>query len=131
MIDLSIQLFTKYQAIFIWLGTVSAIIFVLSLLLTPFLIGQIPSDYFVSEAFRKQKLGFWFVLKNALGLILLLAGLIMLITPGQGILAIMLGLFLMQFPGKRGLELKLINHDPTFNALNWLRNKVGKTAFKR
>jgi hypothetical protein len=38
---------------------------------------------------------------------LLLAGIIMLVTPGQGIISIVLGLFLMEFPGKRKLELKV------------------------
>ncbi len=55
----------------------------------------------------------------------------MLVTPGQGIITIFLGLFLMEFPGKRKLELKFIKHNPTFKALNWLRNKAGKSPFTR
>jgi UPF0716 family protein affecting phage T7 exclusion len=66
-----------------------------------------------------------------LGFVLLIAGIIMLITPGQGVISIVLGLFLMEFPGKRNLELKLINNDATFKTLNWLRSKAGKLPFQR
>jgi hypothetical protein len=55
----------------------------------------------------------------------------MLITPGQGVVSILMGLFLMEFPGKNTLELKFINHDQTFKTLNWLRNKAGKPPLKR
>jgi hypothetical protein len=60
-----------------------------------------------------------------------LAGIIMLVTPGQGVISIILGIFLMEFPGKRQLEIKFINHNPTFKTLNWLRDKAGKTPFIR
>jgi hypothetical protein len=59
--------------------------------------------------------------------VLLIAGIIMLVTPGQGIISILLGLFLMEFPGKRKLELKLINHEPTFKHLIGYEAKPIKT----
>ena len=62
---------------------------------------------------------------------LLFAGIIMLVTPGQGIVTIVLGLFLMEFPGKRKLEVKLIHNDVTFKTLNWLRDKANKPPLKR
>lgn len=55
----------------------------------------------------------------------------MLVTPGQGIVTIVLGLFLMEFPGKRKLEVKLIHNDVTFKTLNWLRDKANKPPLKR
>ena len=73
----------------------------------------------------------WVVIRSIFGFILLLAGVIMLFTPGQGILSIVLGIFLMEFPGKQKLEYKMIQHDPTFNAINWLRSKAGKDALRR
>lgn len=136
MLDFIQQLSTEYQHILIWVSVISTVVFVLSLLLIPFLIGLIPADYFVELNKNKRSenylLGFiWTTVKNILGFVLILLGLIMLLTPGQGILAIVLGLFLMEFPKKKQLELSLINHNPTFNALNWLRRKAGKTDFKR
>ncbi|MEO1943619.1 MAG: PGPGW domain-containing protein [Candidatus Thioglobus sp.] len=114
----------------------SAIIFVISLILTPFLLGLIPSDYFIDQNRHKLRIEntahlIVIIIRTLLGSILLLAGIIMLVTPGQGIMSIILGLFLMEFPGKRLLEDKLINHDPTFKALNWLRSKTGKSVFIR
>lgn len=118
------------------MGVVSMIIFIVSIVLTPYLLGLIDENYF-SELKRRrliiQNFGHLLIiiLKNVFGFVLLITGIIMLITPGQGIIAILLGLFLMEFPGKYQLELKLIAHNPTFKALNWLRNKVGKPPFKR
>jgi len=37
------------------------------------------------------------VFKNVIGLFLILAGIIMLVTPGQGLLTILIGLFFMDF----------------------------------
>ncbi len=131
MLDWAIQLFDNYQDYFIWAGIISAVVFVLSLALTPYLLGLIPQKYFLGHA-QKSSGGFLLrALKNIAGALLVLAGLIMLVTPGQGIVSILLGLFLMQFPGKRKLEIKLIHHDPTFKTLNWLRSKVSKPPFIR
>lgn len=118
-----------------WVGVVSGAVFVGTLLLTPYLLGIVPADYFLAQSSVVKTRGLvalmkrW--IKNLLGLILLLAGVIMLITPGQGIVSIFLGLFLMEFPQKRALERKLINHDGTFKTLNWLRQKAGKPPFLR
>ncbi|WP_428087046.1 PGPGW domain-containing protein [Candidatus Thioglobus sp.] len=136
MLDQLLSLLTQYEDLLIMVGIVSAIVFVLSLLLTPYLLGLIPVDYFSADYTGQTKaktlLGFIkTVFKNTLGLFLVLAGIIMLVTPGQGVISILLGLFLMEFPKKRQLELKLINHNPTFKTLNWLRDKAGKPPFSR
>jgi hypothetical protein len=47
------------------------------------------------------------ILKNTIGAILVILGLIMLVTPGQGLLTILLGLSIMEFPGKKTLIAKL------------------------
>jgi hypothetical protein len=115
---------------------VSLVVFIASLLLTPLLLGKIPQDYFIHTNQHKveiEHLGHLIivVIRTLIGFVLLIAGIIMLVTPGQGIITILLGLFLMEFPGKRKLELKFIKHNPTFKALNWLRNKAGKSPFTR
>ncbi|HIM57797.1 MAG TPA: hypothetical protein EYH12_02235 [Psychromonas hadalis] len=136
MLDFITQATLDYQQYLVWAGSVSFIVFVVSLLLTPFLLGKITQDYFVHTNQHKveiKHLGHLIavVIKTIIGFVLLVAGIIMLVTPGQGIISILLGLFLMEFPGKRKLELKLINHEPTFKALNWLRNKAKKPPFER
>lgn len=136
MLDLITQATADYHQFFIWMGIVSFVVFIASLLLTPLLLGKIPQDYFIHTNQHKveiEHLGHLIivVIRTLIGFVLLLAGIIMLVTPGQGIITILLGLFLMEFPGKRKLELKFIKHNPTFKALNWLRNKAGKPPFTR
>ncbi|SMM99052.1 hypothetical protein SPONL_335 [uncultured Candidatus Thioglobus sp.] len=126
------ELLTQYQDLLIITSIISVIVFVLSIALTPWLLGKIPADYFVASHSHKSKDNFIVkILKNTFGALLLLAGIIMLVTPGQGIISILLGLFLMDFPQKRQLELKLINHNPTFKTLNWLRQKFNHPPLKR
>ncbi len=136
MLDFITQATADYQHYFIWVGVVSFIVFVVSLLLTPFLLGKIPQDYFIHTNQHKVEIKHpghlvVVIIRTLIGFVLLVAGIIMLVTPGQGVISILIGLFLMEFPGKRKLELKLINHEPTFKALNWLRSKANKPPFDR
>ena len=52
---------------------------------------------------------------------MILAGLVMLITPGQGVLSILLGLALVDVPGKRTLERKIFQRPPVLKLVNRLR----------
>ena len=65
------------------------------------------------------------ILKNLLGAILVTGGLIMFVTPGQGILTLLIGLLLLNFPGKRRLEIRLIRMKPLKRAVDWIRHKAG------
>ncbi|MDG2395972.1 PGPGW domain-containing protein [Candidatus Thioglobus sp.] len=136
MLDQILAIINQYEEILIMLSIISGVIFVLTLLITPFLLGLIPENYFSASYVKPTQsntlLGFIkTIVTTILGTVLLLAGIIMLVTPGQGVISILIGLFLMQFPGKRKLELKLIKHNSTFKALNWLRNKAAKPPFIR
>ncbi len=108
------------------LGIASLVIFVASLILVPVLIVCMPQYYFVRKRGREDSrhpvvralvLG----LKNVVGGGLVLAGIAMLALPGQGILTILLGLGLMNFPGKRRLELRIVRQRPIQRALDWIR----------
>jgi len=114
------------ENILAWLGTISAITFVLSLLLLPWFLGKIPTDYFT----QTRSPDAWHVLlqphaiaRNLLGLPVLLAGIAMLVLPGQGLLTIMAGLGVMNFPGKFALERWLIKRHGILKAINWVRQK--------
>jgi hypothetical protein len=61
--------------------------------------------------------------KNLLGGILVLAGLIMLLTPGQGLLTLLAGLVIMNYPGKFALERWLITRPLVLPAVNRLRRR--------
>ncbi|BAF61780.1 PGPGW domain-containing protein [Candidatus Vesicomyidisocius calyptogenae] len=136
LVDSIVVLINQLDDILVIMGIISGVIFIISLLLIPYLLGLMPSNYFLKNSEKKLKIRRPFnliklILKTLTGFILLIVGIIMLVTPGQGLISILLGLFLMEFPGKRQLELKLINHNLTFKTLNWLRSKANKPLFKR
>jgi len=111
----------------------SVAMFVGSLLALPFLVARLPADYFVDP--RRHTSGLRrlhplvylavLVLKNLVGWVLVLAGIAMLVLPGQGLVTILLGLVLSDFPGKFALERRLACTPAIFNALNWLRGRAG------
>jgi hypothetical protein len=66
------------------------------------------------------------VLKNALGVVLIVAGVVMLITPGQGVLTIAIGSLLVDFPGKRKLVRAIFRRPRVRKTVNKLRARFGK-----
>jgi len=65
-------------------------------------------------------------LKNLLGYLLILFGIAMLVTPGQGLLTVIIGLMLIDFPMKYRLERWLAGRKNVLNAMNWLRQRAHK-----
>lgn len=121
------------QAVLWWLGGISAITFVATLVAVPIMVVRIPSDYF-SQSERQTRLVFRFglvagmlllVLKNLLGALLLLAGIAMLVLPGQGLITIFVALTLLNFPGKYRLERWVISRGMVFRSINWIRQRRG------
>ncbi len=104
---------------------------VITIVLTPYLIGLIPSNYFTKHYIIKKHNILYISLLNIIGFILLLLGLVMLFIPGQGLVTILFAVFIMRFPYKRKLELKLIKNNILFNSLNWLRKKIHKPIFMK
>lgn len=68
------------------------------------------------------------VLKNILGVFLVILGLLLSLpgVPGQGLLTILLGLILIDIPGKRPLEARLIKRPAILAAANRLRARFKK-----
>ena len=73
--------------------------------------------------------GVVFVVRNVLGWIFVLAGIAMLVLPGQGLLSVIAGLVLIDFPGKRRFERRLLASHVVRDAMNWLRRRAGKPPF--
>ncbi len=123
----------------LWLGIFSGIVFVGSLIVIPILVAHIPNNYFVGQHHRLSRFQQFHpalhvtivIFKNIAGSLLILAGIAMLVLPGQGMLTILIGISLTDFPGKYTLEQKLIDRDGIFNALNWIRKKTGKHPLLR
>ena len=68
--------------------------------------------------------------KNLLGVAFILAGVAMLVLPGQGLLTILLGLGLTNFPGKYALEQRLVARPSVRWALDQIRQKAGRPPFR-
>jgi hypothetical protein len=68
------------------------------------------------------------VAKNIAGVLLILLGIVLSLpgVPGQGFLTILLGLILVDIPGKRPLEARIIQRPTVLAAMNKLRLKYGK-----
>ena len=117
-----------------WMGAISVLTFLGTLIVIPFIVVRIPTDYFVREppaaaSVRDRLVGprlCLTVLKNLLGLILILAGIVMIVLPGQGVLTILLGVMFMDFPGKRALELRIVTQPTVLRGLNWMRARADR-----
>lgn len=121
------------ESILIMLGVISAVMFVLSLVLLPWFLNKIPTDYFT----RARDPDPWHVImqpraivRNIFGLAIVSAGIAMLVLPGQGLLTILIGLATMQFPGKFELEKWIVTRKGVLEGINWVRTKSGKTALQ-
>ena len=109
--------------------------FAVNLAIVSIVLVKIPSNYFresYSGGFLKDRspvirwLGI--IGKNVLGLLLVVMGILLSLpgVPGQGILTILLGIMLLDFPGRRQLELKLVSRPKVFKTINRLRHGFGK-----
>lgn len=64
------------------------------------------------------------IVKNLLGVVLLILGVMMLVLPGQGIITVILGLSLMNFPGKQRLLRWILSRQSVRKSMNWIRRKA-------
>jgi hypothetical protein len=106
-----------------------------SLGLVSLILIKLPSDYFCSHYDRKIWSGRAPALrigaaigKNVLGALLIMLGIVMSLpgVPGQGLLTILLGVMLVDFPGKNRLEQKLLHRPAIRNSIDKLRARFGK-----
>ncbi|MDQ6788421.1 MAG: hypothetical protein M3033_16575 [Acidobacteriota bacterium] len=97
---------------------------------------KIPENYFSSHYVQdflpgKPWLVRWSatIIKNAFGLFLVILGIILSLPgiPGQGILTILLGLIMLDIPGKRPIEAKIIQRPTILAAVNNLRARYNKS----
>jgi hypothetical protein len=123
------------EKVLVFVGKWSLVAFIATLLIVPLMIIFIPSDYFVRDkswfADNHPVIRFsYHLLKNALGVVLLLLGVVLLFLPGQGLLTILIAVMLLEFPGKRELERKLIARPKMLDTLNRIRTKVGRAPLQ-
>ena len=108
----------------------------ISLVVIGTLLVVLPSTYFLDSHDR----GLWIdqhpvvrwsgiVAKNVLGITIVLIGVALSLPgiPGQGLLTILIGLVLLDFPGKRRLERRILLVPRVLTRVNRLRQRYGKS----
>ncbi|MFO0766221.1 MAG: PGPGW domain-containing protein [Nitrospiraceae bacterium] len=117
----------------IWLAVSSVFMFVGTLVAIPIILMRLPADYFDVRKPRPwmenhhpvlRLIGH--IVKNVVGAIFLFAGFLMLFLPGQGVLTMLIGLSLIEFPGKRKLEAKIVGQSTVLSTINSMRAKFDK-----
>jgi len=111
----------------------SVLTFFGSIAIVSALIVRMPADYFDH---RKPPPDSWrgrhpairvlgIILKNLVGVVVVAVGIVLILpgVPGQGVLTILIGLTLLNFPGKRTLEVRFVRLRPVLTAINWIRAK--------
>jgi uncharacterized membrane protein YbaN (DUF454 family) len=112
--------------------------FLLNLGIVSIILVKLPRDHFKSDKAKRvtganatvrilkvigKNVAGWLLI--ALGIVLSLPG-----VPGQGLLTVLLGLMLVDFPGKHHLEQKLLSRPAIINSINGLRGRFGKPALE-
>lgn len=117
----------------ITLTVLSVVFFIGTLIAIPFILVRLPANYFDTRVPRP-----WMqdhhpilrtaghVLKNLIGAVFVFTGFLMLFLPGQGLLTMLIGISMLDFPGKRTVEAKLVGHPTVLGAINAMRQKFAK-----
>ena len=106
----------------------------ISIVSVGFVLARIPADYFVNPEARRPidrhpVLRVLFLIgKNLFGLFLIILGIVLSLpgVPGQGLLTILMGVALVDFPGKFRAERWLLTRPVVLRNINRLRARVGR-----
>jgi hypothetical protein len=124
----------SWQGLLLGVG-LFVVTFAASIVAVSFVLIRLPPTYFQLAHERdfwadRNRAVRWsgMLVKNFFGLLLVLLGVVMSVpgVPGQGVLTILLGLMLMDFPGKRRLEYKIVSRPKVMQAINRLRARFDR-----
>jgi hypothetical protein len=114
--------------------TVFVVSFLASAAAVAFVLCRLPVEYLRCDAgFADHDRPRWQrallkVGKNALGVLLVLIGVLLSLpgVPGQGLLTILIGVIMLDLPGKQRFERCLMNRPAVFSAVNTVRARFGR-----
>ena len=126
--------FMAHSTLLWLLGSLSLVMFIGTIIALPLIIIYLPARFFNPQEInaRRAEQGFsasrlvLIVLKNAVGALLVLAGLLMLVLPGQGLVTLLIGLSLVNFPGKRRLICRLLQQPRIIGFINRIRTAASR-----
>ena len=108
--------------VLLWgLGCFSVLAVLASVLLVPRYLASLPPDYLRTGARAEGKSMPLRVLRNLLGIVLALLGVAMLLLPGQGLITLLVGLLLVDFPGKQQVIRRVLGRPKILKLVNKLR----------
>ncbi|MGB2247669.1 MAG: PGPGW domain-containing protein [Alcanivorax sediminis] len=120
-----------------WLPTLTVtgiVMAIASVVAIPLFIARVPADYFTEQyhPYSHRNPTGWLLwsLRNLVALILLVAGILMLVLPGQGLLTILIAIMTSTFPGKYRLERAIMRRPGVYRAANWIRRKYQRSPLK-
>jgi hypothetical protein len=123
----------------LWLAALFVVSLVVSLIFVTFLLVRLPHTYFLDSHQRhlwidQHPVIRWSgrILKNLGGVALILLGGVLSIPgiPGQGALTILIGVILLDFPGKRRLERAILRRPWVGRLVSRLRKRFGRPPFE-
>jgi hypothetical protein len=135
-----VELFSEFFLALTWRNIlIGALIFLASFLfnlgIVSLILVKLPADHFSKSNQTRVGAGsnptvrvLLIIGKNLLGILLVALGVVLSLpgVPGQGLLTILLGVMLLDFPGKHRLEQKLLSRPGIINTINRLRGRFGK-----
>ena len=110
----------------------SIVFFLLTTGVTIGILVRLPADYFINRVATECQYGrALFTLRNSAGLIVIVFGLILLLplVPGPGLAIVLLGLSIMNFPGKTKMEIRILKFPKVLHAINAIRKRFGREPF--
>lgn len=111
-----------------WIIVVWAVSTVVTMVIAGTVLVTAPADYLSEARVRRRLHWTWRTLRTALGLVLVVVGLLLSLpgVPGQGVLTILAGLMLIEFPGRRRLLRAIIGRPAVLSAVNRLRARFDR-----
>lgn len=123
----------EHQARLYWMSGISIVVLVAALSGSRAVIVRLPADYLthrnpppLNRSFGPFAPGVVRVAKNLLGLICMIAGLAMLVLPGPDMVVVLVGILMVDFPGKYRFEKWLFSWPRVLNLTNALRRRNGR-----
>lgn len=140
-----IEFYRRVARVYVGLGWPAGLALTVVVPTLTFLFGVavvlwLPADYFVREIGHADRTAGFSrrhavvramvrILKNALGWFMVPLGIFMALplVPGPGLVFILIGISLVDFPGKRRLEERLLAYPPVLHAVNRMRQRFGRS----